>query len=109
MPLSFWVFKWSLKNYGKQGESSPFILWLKVAWAHTKHFDVHIFGRRILYNSPPMPPDISREVTDLLLKLLQKDPKVRLGAKGAHEIQAHPFFKVRVISNSLIWYCYYYF
>ena len=44
-----------------------------------------------------MPPDISREVTDLLLKLLQKDPKVRLGAKGAHEIQAHPFFKVHVI------------
>ena len=41
-----------------------------------------------------MPPDISREVMDLLLKLLQKDPKVRLGAKGAHEIQAHPFFKV---------------
>ena len=51
-------------------------------------------GRRILYNSPPMPPDLSPEVLDLLLKLLQKDPKVRLGAKGAHEIQAHPFFKV---------------
>jgi len=67
-----------------------------VAQAQTKPFDVHIFGRRILYNSPPMPPDISREVTDLLLKLLQKDPKLRLGAKGAHEIQAHPFFKVHV-------------
>ena len=41
-----------------------------------------------------MPPDISWDVRDLLLKLLQKDPKVRLGAKGAHEIKAHPFFKV---------------
>lgn len=41
-----------------------------------------------------MPPDISRDVMDLLLKLLQKDPKVRLGGKGAHEIKAHPFFKV---------------
>ncbi|KAK2567650.1 Ribosomal protein S6 kinase alpha-5 [Acropora cervicornis] len=50
-------------------------------------------SKRILYNSPPMPPDISRDVMDLLLKLLQKDPKVRLGGKGAHEIKAHPFFK----------------
>ena len=58
-------------------------------------FNNFLFGRRILYNIPPMPPDISREVTDLLLKLLQKDPKVRLGAKGAHEIKAHSFFKVQ--------------
>ena len=58
---------------------------------------IFISVRRILYNSPPMPPDISREVSDLLHKLLQKDPKLRLGAKGAHEIQAHSFFKVRVI------------
>ena len=63
-----------------------------------------MFGRRILYNSAPMPPDISREVVDLLLKLLQKDPKVRLGAKGAQEIKAHPFFKV--INNAIyMYYC----
>ena len=44
-----------------------------------------------------MPPDISWDVRDLLLKLLQKDPKVRLGAKGAHEIKAHSFFKVTAV------------
>ncbi|GAA5883482.1 hypothetical protein JCM3774_003598 [Rhodotorula dairenensis] len=33
------------------------------------------------------------EVKDLLLKLLERDPEKRLGAKGgAAEIQAHPFF-----------------
>ena len=46
-----------------------------------------------------MPADISREVVDLLLKLLQKDPKVRLGAKGAQDIKDHPFFKVDVMQN----------
>ena len=67
-----------------------------------KFLNLNMFGRRILYNSAPMPPDISREVVDLLLKLLQKDPKVRLGAKGAHEIKAHPFFKV--INNATVFY-----
>ncbi|CAH3043153.1 unnamed protein product [Pocillopora meandrina] len=50
-------------------------------------------SKRILYNNPPMPADISGDVVDLLLKLLQKDPKVRLGAKGAQDIKDHPFFK----------------
>jgi len=41
-----------------------------------------------------MPHDLSPDAIDLIKKLLQKDPKVRLGAKGAHEIKRHPFFKV---------------
>lgn len=41
-----------------------------------------------------MPQDLSSEAVDLIRKLLQKDPKVRLGAKGAHEIKKQPFFKV---------------
>ena len=59
-----------------------------------------------------MPPDISWDVRDLLLKLLQKDPKVRLGAKGAHEIKAHTFFKVTAVLHLdqalyMCYYCYY--
>ncbi|EDO39163.1 predicted protein, partial [Nematostella vectensis] len=50
-------------------------------------------SKRILHNNPPMPHDLSAEAIDLLHKLLQKDPKKRLGAKGAHELKAHPFFK----------------
>ncbi|KXJ25800.1 ribosomal protein S6 kinase alpha-5 [Exaiptasia diaphana] len=50
-------------------------------------------SKRILHNSAPMPHDISIEAIDLIKKLLQKDPKARLGAKGAHEIKKHVFFK----------------
>ena len=57
-----------------------------------------------------MPPDISWDVRDLLLKLLQKDPKVRLGAKGAHEIKAHSFFKVTAVLrlDQAVYMCCYY-
>lgn len=36
---------------------------------------------------------ISPEAADLMQKLLNPNYKERLGAKGADEIKAHPFFK----------------
>ena len=47
-------------------------------------------------NNPPIPSDLSFEAKNLLLRLLEKDPKKRLGsgAAGADEIKLHPFFKV---------------
>lgn len=35
----------------------------------------------------------SEEAQDLVTKLLQKDPKARLGSGGAEEVMKHPFFK----------------
>ena len=40
-----------------------------------------------------MPNYFSESVKDLLSKLLVRDPNQRLGAKGAEEIKAHPFFQ----------------
>ncbi|XP_070578198.1 ribosomal protein S6 kinase alpha-5-like [Ptychodera flava] len=52
-------------------------------------------SKRILKSSPPMLAMFSTEVKDFILKLLQKDPKKRLGSgpSGADEIKKHPFFK----------------
>lgn len=36
---------------------------------------------------------MSHEAQDLIDKLLTEDPNERLGAKGAAEVKAHPFFK----------------
>ncbi|XP_006820616.2 ribosomal protein S6 kinase alpha-5-like, partial [Saccoglossus kowalevskii] len=52
-------------------------------------------SKRILKNNPPMLSMFSPEVKDFILKLLQKDPRKRLGSgtSGAAEIKRHPFFK----------------
>lgn len=48
----------------------------------------------ILNKSVNIPPNMSEHAKDLILKLLDKDRKRRLGAKeGAKEIMSHPFFK----------------
>lgn len=42
---------------------------------------------------PPYAPDLfSEDASDLIKKLLNKDGKMRLGAKGAAEVMAHPYF-----------------
>eukprot|EP00163_Fabomonas_tropica_P023037 TRINITY_DN40306_c0_g1_i1.p1 TRINITY_DN40306_c0_g1~~TRINITY_DN40306_c0_g1_i1.p1 ORF type:complete len:599 (+),score=97.30 TRINITY_DN40306_c0_g1_i1:204-2000(+) len=41
---------------------------------------------------PEIPEEMSHECKDLISKLLAFDPKYRLGAKGAEEVKAHPFF-----------------
>ncbi|XP_023701580.1 ribosomal protein S6 kinase alpha-5 isoform X2 [Cryptotermes secundus] len=51
--------------------------------------------RRILMTNPPIPDDLSADVTDFILKLLVKDPRKRLGGgeEDSEELKRHPFFK----------------
>lgn len=50
----------------------------------------------ICKNEPtPLPSTISEEAVDLVGRLLEKDPTLRIGslAKGEHEIKMHPWFE----------------
>lgn len=48
--------------------------------------------RRIIKNQPLIPNHISKVAKDFILKLLMKNPKRRLGAKGLDDVKRHPFF-----------------
>ncbi|KAJ9578919.1 hypothetical protein L9F63_004876, partial [Diploptera punctata] len=52
-------------------------------------------SRRILKTTPPIPAELSPEVSDFISKLLIKDSKKRLGGgeDDAEELKRHPFFK----------------
>ena len=50
------------------------------------------FSRRIIKNQPLIPNHISKVAKDFILKLLTKNPKRRLGAKGLEDVKRHPFF-----------------
>ncbi|CAI5928746.1 unnamed protein product [Closterium sp. NIES-65] len=41
---------------------------------------------------PEVPEEMSYEAMDLIDKLLHPEPSLRLGARGAEEVKAHPFF-----------------
>ncbi|CAF1659031.1 unnamed protein product, partial [Adineta ricciae] len=49
-------------------------------------------SKRIVKNQPFIPNHISKVAKDFILKLLVKNPKRRLGAKGLEDIKRHPFF-----------------
>jgi len=51
-------------------------------------------SRRILKTNPPIPNDLSPQVSDFISKLLVKDPRRRLGGgeEDAEELKRHPFF-----------------
>ncbi|KAG0607460.1 hypothetical protein M758_8G030600 [Ceratodon purpureus] len=51
----------------------------------------NILNRNIPW--PGVPEYMSEEAMDLIDRLLTEDPEYRLGAKGAAEVKAHPFFK----------------
>ena len=56
-------------------------------------FDPAIMFRNILKSSLVLPPSLSPRASDLLQRLLVKDPAERLGAlRGVEEIKAHSFF-----------------
>lgn len=48
--------------------------------------------RKIISGPLQLPDTLPMSAQDILAKLLLCDPKKRLGAKGASEIRAHPFF-----------------
>lgn len=50
-------------------------------------------SKRILKSQPPMPRFFTKHTKDFILKLLTKQPSKRLGAQGAQEVKAHPFFE----------------
>jgi ribosomal protein S6 kinase alpha-5 len=47
-------------------------------------------------NQPLIPIHISKVAKDFILKLLMKNPKRRLGAKGLEDVKRHPFFAVDI-------------
>jgi len=53
---------------------------------------IFFFFRRIVKSQPTIPNHISRTAKDFILKLLTKNPKRRLGAKGFEDVKRHPFF-----------------
>jgi serine/threonine protein kinase len=57
--------------------------------------DVQEMYQRILHSDLVIPDFISSEGQDLLARLLERDPKRRLGSgrTGSNEIRNHPFFK----------------
>ena len=52
-----------------------------------------VSSRRILHNDPPIPNWFSPEARDFVLRLLTRDPKLRLGAESdASQVERHAFF-----------------
>ncbi|PIN08864.1 Microtubule-associated serine/threonine kinase [Handroanthus impetiginosus] len=57
---------------------------------HPENIFDNILNRKIPW--PSVPNEMSHEAQDLINRLLVHDPNQRLGAKGAAEVKAHPFF-----------------
>ena len=47
---------------------------------------------KIKFEQPRIPVTFSASGKDILLKLFEKDPTKRLGANGAKDVKAHPWF-----------------
>jgi serum/glucocorticoid-regulated kinase 2 len=56
--------------------------------------DVNTMYRKILTNPLKFPENFDKDAKDLLIGLLSRDPKQRLGNNGAKEIMEHAFFKL---------------
>lgn len=54
--------------------------------------NINTMYHKIVKDPLTFPPDMDREAKSLITGLLQRDPTRRLGANGASEIKAHPFF-----------------
>lgn len=58
----------------------------------------YLHFRRILQKPPPVPRNLSSAAVDIIFRLLDKNPKTRLGCgtEGTEEIKKHAFFKVNL-------------
>ncbi|ODV85848.1 hypothetical protein CANARDRAFT_27930 [[Candida] arabinofermentans NRRL YB-2248] len=54
--------------------------------------DVNVMYRKILNDPLVFPQDIDTNTKDIITRLLDRDPKKRLGYNGVEEIKSHPFF-----------------
>ena len=81
---------WSLGvlTYELLTGASPFTV------AGGKNTQKEIF-KHILRCEPPIPLNMSKDVSDFILRLLVKDPQKRMGGgpTGAEEVKAHKFFR----------------
>ena len=50
------------------------------------------FPKQIIIEDKEIKYKVSEDAKDLIMKLLEKDPGIRLGRKGVKEIKRHPFF-----------------
>lgn len=57
------------------------------------HSDNNVLYTQILHKKPKIRVQVSEAAKDLIDKLMDKNPDTRLGANGADEIKAHPFFE----------------
>lgn len=55
--------------------------------------NLHVMYERIIRAKLTFPDYLSEDAKDLLSKMLERDPKKRIGSKNAEEIKKHPFFK----------------
>ncbi|KAH3681154.1 hypothetical protein WICPIJ_007849 [Wickerhamomyces pijperi] len=55
--------------------------------------DVSVMYQKILKDPLRFPSDLDPDAKDILIHLLARDPKIRLGTDGSTEIKAHSFFK----------------
>ena len=47
----------------------------------------------IIKSNVEIPEDVDSDAADLIRKLLEKDPKMRIGSNNLKDIKMHPFFK----------------
>eukprot|EP00736_Rhodelphis_marinus_P014227 Rmarinus@m.17411 len=88
-----------LRNYGHHGFSVDWwqlgillydmLLGESPFWAPSQK---EVF-ENILFAPIIVPESLSKEATDLIVKLLRRDPDYRLGANSVDELKSHPFFK----------------
>lgn len=55
--------------------------------------DVSTMYQKILKDPLKFPNDMDSDAKDILIHLLARDPRIRLGTNGSSEIKSHPFFK----------------
>eukprot|EP00163_Fabomonas_tropica_P010338 TRINITY_DN2044_c1_g1_i2.p1 TRINITY_DN2044_c1_g1~~TRINITY_DN2044_c1_g1_i2.p1 ORF type:complete len:272 (-),score=64.33 TRINITY_DN2044_c1_g1_i2:108-923(-) len=83
------------KGYGNAIDwwSLGVLIYEMLTGGHPFAADNHMKTYQLIVKEEPfIPPYLSKNIQDLLSKLLTKDPTQRLGYNGADEIKSHPWF-----------------